>query len=355
MTLADFLSSGKLKDLLHHVPILKESWPEWIINGLMSFALLPEDQQAIITTTLKTDKVKIERGMQLWVEFKENKSLPLTLSGIPLNPNVEIKYPGIEIHSNKAVAYSVAYMLNDYYDLLRLNNLSALADAFSAFFVLLEYLAEEIRFKTKIREVSDYKYNTTENTTTTVVTPELRDGYTGFSVDYTNIPYDPESWGAFTVKAVSGAVILSVTGLLLYKFLMVVKTAMIKKRQIKYPLIKTNGHEDPMSGLAKLANEVLSLASENAKLKSKKKAQAQKIKEKITNLRLENLLDDEVLITMVDEYLIDLPGAQEKINLFETIKTQHRKTVKQDTLHHNKTHLNLISDFFNRLEVNDLF
>lgn len=355
MTLADFLSSGNLKDLLHHVPILEESGPEWIINSLMSFALLREDEQAIITTTLKTDKGKFKRGMQLWVEFKENKSLPLTLSGIPLNPNVELKYPGIEIHSNKAVAYSVAYMLNDYYDLLRLNNLPGLADAFSAFFVLLEYLAEEIRFKTKIREVSDYKYNTTENTTTTVCAPELRDGYTGYSIHYTNIPYDPESWGAFTVRTVSGVVILSFTGLLLYKFLMVVKTAMIKRRQINYPLIQTNGLEDPMSGLAKLANEVLTFASENAKLESEKKAQAQKIKEKITKLRLENLLDDEALITMVDEYLIDLPGAQEKINLFETIKTQHRKTVEQDRTHHNKTHLNLISNFFNTLEVNDFF
>jgi hypothetical protein len=352
MTLADFLSSGKLKDLLQEQNILEESYPEWIINSLLSVTLLGEDEQAIITTTLKTDKEKFERAMQLWRIFKlkENKSHPLTFSGIPLNPNVEILglYPRIEINSNKAVAYSVAYMLNDYYDLLRLNNLPGLADALSAFLVLLEYLAEQIRFNARISEEAlDYK----DNAAPAFTVRTFKDNKTGYSIHYTDIPYDPESWGAFTVRTVSGVVILSVTGLLLYKFLMVVKTAMIKRRQINYPLIQTNGLEDPMSGLAKMANEVLSLASENAELESKKQAQARKINEKISELRGND--DDDKLISMVDKYLIDFFD-QKKIDDFKTIKTQHRSIIKQDENHHNKTHLNSITRFFEGL-VNDLF
>ena len=56
---------------------------------------------------------------------------------------------------------------------------------------------------------------------------------------------------------------------------------------------------------------------------------------------------------MVDKYVNQF--YTEKVLEFEDKKKLHRSTVEQDTLHHNKTHLNLISNFFNTLEVNDLF
>lgn len=361
MTLADFLRSGNLKDLLHEQNILEESWPEGIINYLLPFALLPEDEQAIITTMFKTEKEKFERAMQLWrmVKLKENKSLSLTLSGTRLNPNIEFKYPGIEIHTNKVMGYAIGY----YFELLRLNNLPELADAVSAFFCLLEYLAENLRQKTRLREESDYKdYNTTElvkytlRQSTVVSTRQLKDGYTGYSVEYTDIPYDPNSWGTFRVKAVSGLVLLSVTGYLLYKFLMLVKTAMIKSRQIgeqKLLLSRASGPNqgDPISSLAELANDVLSLASENAELESKKKAQAQKINEKIEKLNGKD--DDEELVEMVRKYVNQFYKG--KVSEFEAQEENHRIFVDQDEHRHNKTKLNFVSTFFQGLEVNDFF
>lgn len=351
MTLADFLRSGNLKDLLHEQNILEESWPEGIINYLLPFALLPEDEQAIITTMFKTDKEKFERAMQLWriFKWKENKGID----------NIKLLYPGIEFHSNKVVGYTIGY----YFELLRLNNLSALADAFSAFFCLLEYLAENLRQKTRLREESDYKdYNTTEvvkytlRQSTVVSTRQLKDGYTGYSVEYTDIPYDPNSWGTFRVKAVSGLVLLSVTGYLLYKFLMLVKTAMIKSRQIgeqKLLLSRASGPNqgDPISSLAELANDVLSLASENAELESKKKAQAQKINEKIEKLNGKD--DDEELVEMVRKYVNQFYKG--KVSEFEAQEENHRIFVDQDEHRHNKTKLNFVSTFFQGLEVNDFF
>ena len=129
-----------------------------------------------------------------------------------------------------------------------------------------------------------------------------------------------------------------------------------KKLVEKYGLVHISTGDvfrglNPESDLAKLANEVLSLASENAELESKKQAQAQKIKEKITKLGEKD--DDKELIEMVDKYVNQF--YTEKVLEFEDKKKLHRSTVEQDTLHHNKTHLNLISNFFNTLEVNDLF
>lgn len=342
MTLADFLSSGNLKDLLHDQNILKESRPEWIINSLLPLALIPNaNDQDVILKYLKTDLESLRKAGIIWkvangYRLSSNKGID----------NIELLYPGIVIRSNLALSYMAAGGIVGYYfELLKLNGLQKLADTFIAFFCLFDFLAE-------------YFHQPSRENIFPLVSSELKQNTTSYMVEHTYVSFDPDSDEAFKVTFVTrGVTVLFSFGVTLL-ILNLIRNAMIKNQQIKeqkLPLSRASGpnQEDSMSGLAKLANEVLSLASENAKLESKKQAQTQKINKKIFELRGND--DDDELISMVDEYLSDLPGAQEKINLFETIKKQHRSTIKQDENHHNKTHLNLISHFFEGLEVNDLF
>lgn len=355
MTLADFLSSGNLKDLLHDQNILKETKFEGIINSLLPLALIPNaNDQKTILEYLETDQASFEKARYIW-KF---------LNGIRLLPNkgldnIQLLYPGIVIRSNQALTYMAASgiggIVGYYFELLNLNGLQKLADTFFAFFCLLDFLAEYLHNDKRKALPSDFVGNVLPTTKTF----ELAPGVTGnINVDITmDVPFDSNSSKAFLITwgGRSVPVFFSVT--VTFLILKLIGDAMIKKQTIegqKLILSRARGGpnlEDPMSDLAKMANEVLSLASGNAELESKKQAQAQKIKEKITKLGEKD--DDKELIEMVDKYVNQF--YTEKVLEFEDKKKLHRSTVKQDEDHHNKTHLKLISHFFNTLEVNDLF
>jgi len=168
---------------------------------------------------------------------------------------------------------------------------------------------------------------------------------------------EPEDNGfLWIIKA--GLVTISIAALY---YIMYSLNEMLRKRKLRldkldFSLKQAKGTSEEkknhsLEDIETLRRENIILLSEISNLESKKKAQAQKIKEKITKLGEKD--DDKELIEMVDKYVNQF--YTEKVLEFEDKKKLHRSTVEQDTLHHNKTHLNLISNFFNTLEVNDLF
>ena len=343
MTLADFLSSGNLKDLLHDQNILKEKKFEEILNSLLPVALIPNaHNQDTILEYLETDQASFEKAGYIWKFVNGIRWLPN--KGVD---NIQLLYPGIVIRSNQALKYTAASgiggIVGYYFELLNLNGLQKLADTFIAFFCLLDFLAE-------------YFHQPSRENIFPLVSSELKQNTTSYMVEHTYVSFDPDSDEAFKVTFYTRRVTFLFSVAVTLLILKLIRDAMIKKQKIKEQelLSRASGgpnQEDPMPDLAKLATQVLSLASGNAELKSKKQAQAQKIKEKITKLGEKD--DDKELIEMVDKYVNQF--YTEKVLEFEDKKKLHRSTVEQDKNHHNKTHLNLISNFFNTLEVNDLF
>ena len=195
MTLADFLSSGNLKDLLHDQNILEESKIEGIINSLFPLALIPNaNDQDTILEYLETDQASFEKAGYIWkfvngIRWLPNKGLD----------NIQLLYPGIVIRSNQALKYTAASgiggIVGYYFELLNLNGLQKLADTFFAFFCLLDFLAEYFHNDKRKALPSDF---VGKPTTTTF---EFAPGVTGnINVDITiDVPFDSSSSKAFMI------------------------------------------------------------------------------------------------------------------------------------------------------------
>lgn len=352
MTLADFLSSGNLKDLLHHMPISDANIPQLILNALIPVKLLSEEKKMFVLKTFNLD----EKNLAKLSTIQRMYAVPSNDLGTGSLAFMDEK-TSYEIMPIRATTQFSAVIGLAYYKGILDIELPNFYESLKLWTIIIKYLSSKTTLLLAYEE-STLKFSGNALLVIGEYLNILGQKFSEFTLVVTNLSED-----GFVFNAVGSVIVITVSFYFLKQILSYLGEGFLNQMRLTKQrddqksqiLIKSSGLKTPIVELQNLLGDIKKFEFELSRYKKAKQAQAQKINEKITNLRHDYLLDDEVLITMVDEYLTDLPGAQEKINLFETIKTQHRTTVEQDTLYHNKTHLNLISNFFNTLEVNDLF
>ena len=351
MTLADFLSSGNLKDLLHHMPISNANIPQWILNALIPVKFLSEEKKMFVLKTFHLD----EKNLAKLSTIQRMYAVPSNDLGTGSLAFMDEK-TSLEIMPFRAITEVSAVIGLAYYKVI-LSEMPNVYESLKLWTIIIKYLSSIMTLTLTLPgSILEFTGNALS-----FIGDKLNIGgqkFSEFTLVVTNLSED-----GFVFDAVGSVIVITVSFYFLktiFSYLgegLLNQMRLIKQRddQKSQILFKSSGLNNPIVELHNLLGDIDNNVSELSRYKISKQAQAQKINEKITKLRGNN--DDEELISMVDEYLSDLPGAQEKINLFETIKTQHRKTVQNDLKHkyHNDTHLNLITHFFEGLEVNDLF
>ena len=330
MTLADFLSSGNLVSLLKDEDhTSKESKIEKIIMFLSYIDVLPEREknEHLKKLSINPEDWKLAKGF-----LYDN-----VISSIRLKDyKIKSQRPIFDFYIYTGLS-KIFYSLDPSIQIKIYDALCNVpVEGFHTIISLLDYYLNVGNYVGQIGPLSEHAKR-----------------------PFTFEPYFSDTTVGYTRNSILAFVSLTFLYTIFTLFNEMLRKRKLRLDKLDFSLEQAKGTSEEkknhsLEEIETLRLENIILSSDITKRESKKQAQAQKINEKISELRLENLLDDEVLITMVDKYLIDFFD-QKKIDDFKTIKTQHRSTIKQDENHHNKTHLNLISHFFEGLEVNGLF
>lgn len=377
MTLADFLSSGKLKDLLHDQKKLS-NFPKYIGWNLFVELFEPFRYAKIDDPGLKelSDLIVPKHLYNEWFGFLQIYYFE-TMKFIKSYPHMELNLKGFigwgyllptpfvdDINYNGTTIGNVKDVINPIFYAIGRENVKNIYPK------LAQTLCDTLCFLPQLMNKKQISGTMSTTTTTTMFMEnnpqQFVDVYQKLMLtntsnitavqQMTNLTYketkeiqttfEPERTGYenYLYWTFNLFVIYNIVKYIFKRWNRKYSEAREFQQRSRKPFqSKLNGHDF----------EELSSNFEEFSIFLKKMSEASiQINEKIK--KLDGKDDDDELISMVDKYLIDFFD-QKKIDDFETIKTQHRSTVEQDTLHHNKTHLNLITHFFKGLEVNRLF